>query len=59
MATMIDGYQVFQQTEKGNWFPVSDVFGAFRDAVKEKLRLRAIDGGTYQVQSIINNNNSK
>ena len=59
MAAMIDGYQVFQQTDEKNWFPVSDVFGAFRDAVKEKLRLRAIDGGTYQIQSIINNNNSK
>ena len=59
MAAMIDGYQVFQQTEHGSWLPVSDVFGAFRDAVKEKLRLRAIDGGTYQVQSIINNNNLK
>ena len=59
MAAMIDGYQVFQQMEKGNWLPVSDVFGAFRDAVKEKLRLRAIDGGTYQIESIINNNNSK
>lgn len=59
MAAMIDGYQVFQQTENGNWLLVSDVFGAFRDAVKEKLRLRAIDGGTYQIQSIINKNNSK
>lgn len=59
MAAMIDGYQVFQQTESGEWLPVSVVFGAFRDAVKEKLRLRAVDGGTYQIQSIINNNNSK
>ena len=59
MAAMIDGYQVFQQMEHGKWLPVSDVYGAFRDAVKEKLRLRAIDGGTYQIQSIINNNNSK
>lgn len=59
MAAMIDGYQVFQQMEKGNLLPVSDVFGAFRDAVREKLRLRAIDGGIYQIQSIINNNNSK
>lgn len=59
MAAMIDGYQVFQQRENGKWLPVSDVFGAFRDAVKEKLRLRALDGGTYQIESIINNNNSK
>ena len=59
MAAMIDGYQVFQQTENGKRLPVSDVYGAYRDAVKEKLRLRAIDGGTYLIQSIINNNNSK
>lgn len=59
MAAMIDGYQVFQQTENGKWLPVSAVYGAFRDAVKEKLRLRALDGGIYQIESIINNNNSK
>lgn len=59
MATMIDGYQVFQQTERGNWLPVSVVFGSFREAVKEKMKLRSYDGGTYQIQSVINKNNSK
>ena len=59
MVALIDGYQVFKQTQDGNWLPVSNVYGSFREAVNEKLRLRAIDGGTFQIQSIINKNNSK
>lgn len=59
MSVLIDGYQVFKETDTGSMLPVSGVFGAFRDAVTEKLRLRSIDGETYHIQPIINNNNSK
>lgn len=59
MSVLIDGYQVYKETDAGNMLPVSGVYGAFRDAVGEKLRLRSIDGETYHIQPIINNNNSK
>ena len=59
MAARIDGSQVFQETERGNLLPVWVVFGSFREAVKEKMKMRSYDGGTYQIQSVINKNNSK
>lgn len=54
----IDGYQVFKKTENG-LFPAAPCRGSFREAVEDKLRMRAIDGEVYEVHSIINNNNNK
>lgn len=59
MSVLIDGYQVFKVTDAGCMLPVSGVFGTYRDAVRDKLRLRSNDGETYHIQPIINNNNSK
>ena len=54
----IDGYQVFKKAENG-LFSVAPCRGSFREAVEDKLHLRAIDGEVYEIHSIINNNNNK
>lgn len=53
-----DGYQVFKKTEIG-LFPAAPCRGSFREAVEDKIRLRAIDGEVYEVHGIINKNNNK
>lgn len=54
-----DGYQVFQVKEGKNLFPAAPCRGSFREAVEDKIRLRAIDGEVYEIHGIINKNNNK
>lgn len=61
MAERFDGYQVFQVlTEGKKLFPVAPCRGSFREAVEDKLRIRANDKfGIYEIHGIINKNNNK
>lgn len=59
MAQLVDGYQVFMRDDENRVRPVSRLFGSFREAVGERLRLSALTGQRHEIHSVINNNNSK
>ena len=56
---LTDGYQVFCKDDNGRTRPISRIFGSFREAVGERLRLSAMTGLRYELHAVINSNNSK
>lgn len=59
MAEYYDGYQVFRKDEH-SLMPVFPCRASFREAVEDKLRIKAADKfGIYEIHGIINRNNTK